>query len=435
MSQPIAYGIDFGTTNSLVSVAYRDGVDVIMAGRGENPENLPSLVYLHRDGVAGAGVDAVSQYTMTGSARSSCAGSVASGPCVFYVDCKHQREGGGCNDSRIVSELKAFLSDPDIDTTHSWGRDFALEDLVAVILRRLKTMGDRYTGSDVRRAVIGHPIAYPGAHGPDFAQRQRTALERMKAAAAVAGFDEVVLYQEPAAAVLAEQGTGTMLAVDFGGGTFDVAILRMSEAAGEVLALRGVAIGGEDFDAALFQHALREPLRLDRLPKHLEKQLSRLSTTLQILNNPGLKADLRGSGADLLTDIVFGGHSLKLFRAIESAKVQLSTSDSAVVDFLAGRPGQAPLQLPHPVSVTRTTFDQLIREPLDAVFEKIHEAMQAAGVGPEGIDLVLRTGGSSAIPAFRQRLEDLFGAEKVQERPTFATIVAGLGQYGRGVWS
>lgn len=434
MKAPIAYGIDFGTTNSLVSVVYPDSVEVLTVGGGPHPENLPSIVYLNREGIADAGDEAIRQYTQVGSATHPCGqcSIVEYNQKEFEGPCRFASLGGGCHDARLLSELKAFLADPDLDSTHSWGEDFMLEDLVAIILRRLKRAADRRIGADVTRAVIGHPIAYPGAEGARFRERQQTALERMKKAAAVAGFDEVVLYQEPAAAVLAEQGNGIMVAVDFGGGTFDVAILRMEPDRGRVLALQGVAVGGEDFDAAIFRSYIAPQLGVGSLPARYESQLTRLSEVLRLVGDPSTRDDLRyfarrDPRVGTLEAILYGGHSYQLFKEVERAKVDLSTHDRATVDF--HRRG-----IDVAAAVDRAEFEQLIASDVDRVFEQIEAALDQAGVEPDDVDIVLRTGGSSAIPVFRTRLEGMFGPDRVQTRPAFSTIAKGLGEYARGVW-
>ena len=69
---PIAYGIDFGTTNSSIAVAYPERVEVVPVEAGGMPEILPSIVYLHRDKNRAAGQEAVEQFLVTGSHKTRC---------------------------------------------------------------------------------------------------------------------------------------------------------------------------------------------------------------------------------------------------------------------------------------------------------------------------------------------------------------------------
>ena len=111
--------------------------------------------------------------------------------------------GGGCHDARLVSGLKSELSQTDFVSTHQ-ACDFGLADLVAVVMRQLKQAVTGWIGTDVRRVVLGHPVVFVGAEGPNFKRRQATAEERLQEAARQAGFEEVALLEEPAAAVLEE---------------------------------------------------------------------------------------------------------------------------------------------------------------------------------------------------------------------------------------
>ena len=96
-------------------------------------------------------------------------------------------------------------------------------------MRRLKIAADGATGANVRRVVLGHPVVFVGAEGLDYRQRQGMAEQRLQEAAAQAGFNEVVLLDEPAAAVINEDlPEGYALAADFGGGTFDVAVIKFA---------------------------------------------------------------------------------------------------------------------------------------------------------------------------------------------------------------
>ena len=86
------------------------------------------------------------------------------------------------------------------------------------------------------------------------------------------------------------------------------------------------------------------------------------------------------------------------------------------------------------IPVRRDEFEHLISEPMQSVRAEILRALDDAGVGPENISLVLRTGGSSSIPAFGRILEDIFDPSVIQERPVYTTVVNGLAMYALGQW-
>lgn len=165
-----------------------------------------------------------------------------------------------CQDARIATELKSFLADDSFTSTHSWARDFDLPEFVTTVLRELKRAADRSTGSDVRRAVIGYPVVFAGAEGPGVESRQGLALDRLVTAAQRAGFEEVEFLEEPAAAVVDERlERGLVVVVDFGGGTFDVAVVDLAPDQGEVIALQGPrseASGSQDSCSSRRWHAI-----------------------------------------------------------------------------------------------------------------------------------------------------------------------------------
>jgi hypothetical chaperone protein len=445
---PIAYGIDFGTTNSSIAVAFPGRVEVVPVESGEMAEILPSIVYLHRDRNRAAGREAVEQFLVTGSHRTQCAG------CELvewvggrgYSDCRQYRPGGGCLDARLISGLKSELSQKDFVSTHSWALDFKLADLVAVIMRRLKSEADRLTGADVRRVVLGHPVAFAGTEGRDYASRQATAEERLQRAAADAGFEEVALLEEPAAAVIEEPlEEGIAVAADFGGGTFDVAVIRFAPDGGDVVALTGAEIGGEQFDQLLFQAKVAPALHLGdqfevrpgvlrNLPNGLRKRLATPSGLKNLLSDPDTPLTLRefraakgGRRLEAVEEILYSGYGYQFYRAIEDAKIALSTRRSSSIEFHRPR-------LDLSIPVTRSEFEGLIASRLEVVRGEIMKALELAEIGPEEVSLVLRTGGSSSIPAFVRILEEVFDPAIVQERPVYTTVVHGLASYAQELW-
>lgn len=432
MTVPLAYGIDFGTTNSLVSAAYPDRVDLLAAE--ESRELLPSIVYLHRDQMELAGEQAIQTYGAAAAYRTACSHCDLAwwDGKDYQSDCNFARKGGGCHNARLLAEIKSFLADSNRESTHSWGRDYSFARIASIIIGQLKRRADEITGSVTQKAVVGHPVAFAAAQGAQFKQRQRIAIERLKEATLLAGFSEVELLEEPAAAVSVEDSDGVVVAVDFGGGTFDIAVIEMRPDRGIVLAMQGVAVGGEDFDEELFRAKLWPFFELDsgRIPARLRGIVSRRSTAIRALTDPAVTADFAGAsgGLRLLRDVLANGYAYWLFRAIEDAKIQLSEHDDASIKF--DRPG---VRIDIPVS--RGEFEKLLSRDLDLVFQQIERALVQAHVDPVDVDLVVRTGGSSAIPAFVDRLEDLFGPGSVVERPPYSSIAMGLGLHARKVWS
>jgi hypothetical chaperone protein len=327
--------------------------------------------------------------------------------------------------------LKGDMSRSNFEYTHSWAVDFTLPDLVGIILTRLKRTADRVAGKSVRRAVFGYPVAFAGTEGPDFEALQAQALNRLKDAGAVAGFDEIEFYPEPAAAVVNEDiGNGLVLSLDFGGGTFDAAVVEFRQGQGEVVALQGAAIGGSHFDELLFEGRVGPALGWRSLPMLIQKELTSLHGIRWLLTDRSAQTDLAetpGRAARLFERIIFGGFAYSFYQAIETAKIALSTREETTIQFF--RPG-----IDVSIPVTRFEFETLIQSDLAVIHEVILAALEQANVRPGDITLVLRTGGSGNIPAFIQQLEETFGETRVQERPAFTSVVHGLGLRAQEVW-
>ncbi|MEX0946546.1 MAG: Hsp70 family protein [Acidimicrobiia bacterium] len=444
--KPIAYGIDFGTTNCSISVATGDGVQVLdLYPGGDMRGVLPSLVYLHRSGVRTAGMEAAASFMVTGGQRTSCQRCELA---VFeadesYSDCKQFDPRGNCLDSRLIAGIKDELANQSFTHTHSWATDFALEDMAAVIFTDLRRRAGALGWDGTDRLVVGHPVAFVGAEGDGFEEQQALAEDRLMRAAHRAGFDEVVPVPEPVAAVMDEPlGDGVSVSVDFGGGTFDVAVLEVVGGEGEVKALDGAAIGGSFFDALIFDDKVSPEIGLHRdiglkhrpVPAWFRHGLRSLSGVKELLSSrytPGVLADMANTDprqAALVDSILYSGQALDFYRAIEAAKIELSDSDRSSIEF---HPPGLDLSIPF----TRQELDILIDPSLDVIDARIAVALDVAGCSASDVTSVIRTGGSSQLAGFVERLDRTFGPEKVRSRDAYTSVAYGLGVIAMEMWA
>lgn len=437
MKQPIAYGIDFGTTNSSISIAYDDG-DIRLVeldAMSELPHSMPSIVYLHRGGNRQAGRSAIEEFLMTGSQSTRCNNCSIPNK---ILKCKQYRPGGECQDSRLMSGLKSQLSKNVI--THSWAEDFDLKDLVAVILSDLKERADRFIGREVDKVIIGMPVIFAGTKGDDYNDQQRARMT-LKGAIKRAGFSEIEIYPEPAAVLLGQyQGLddGFSLAVDFGGGTYDVAVLAIKERKAEKIVLQGTAVGGEVFDCLIFKKGIADIIGLNKtsngksLPRWISNGMCTLSGVAGLLRNKNLLPALHNfadGGADIsiISAILRRGQAFNFYKAIEKAKIDLSEKGATSVEFHGSG-------IDISQEIHRKDFEEWISPSLDKVDATTKAALNKAGIKPGQVHTVLRTGGSSQIPLFIQRLEKMFPKAEIRERPAFTSVAYGLGKRALEVW-
>ena len=409
--KPVAYGIDFGTTNSAVSVAWDDGsAEVVPVGESGSPV-VPSILYLDATGNRSVGELAVRTHLVSGAKQ-----------------------------GRLMSSIKSWLTDEKFTSTQAPnGRMLKMEDLVAGILGHLKQAADRHTGDRCTRVVLGRPVVFAGAIGDRFEQQTELAKRRLVEAARKAGFEEVALLDESTAALQGEDvADGVVVAADFGGGTFDVSVVEAKPEYWEVLSTHGVAVGGEFFDGLVFDTCASPALGLNREYPYFGKSLpvpysiSRMRTmegTLRMMSEDSTAATLERwrDRLPVVNDIVFGGHAYAFYRAVEGTKIELSSESSASLSF--NRPGIA-VHSP----MTRERLDELMRPAMKKIGSTIDYALDSAEVAPTEVTRVVRTGGSSAIPSFVQLLEDRFGADRVQERDAFATVALGLAIHAYSLW-
>jgi hypothetical chaperone protein len=411
-----------------VSVAYADRVEVLPLGPSAS-RTLPSFVYLHRAGRRSAGDEAVKTFLVSGHEKTDC-WNCPLAPYGWDTDCRQYRKGGGCNDARLLSGVKHELAKLGFAGTNSWATDFSVGSLVSVVLSRLKLEADVATGHDVASVVLGHPVVFAGSDPENRAASDAEAFRRLELAAREAGFDEIEFLPEPIAAVIdGHAEAGVEIAVDFGGGTFDVALLDSRVASPRVAGTAGVAIGGEMLDGVLFDTIVGPELGLDGLPSWLFNEMRTASSVRLLMADPGIPSILSrigGTAANVVDALLYRGLAYDFYRAIEAAKIALSSEDSTTLEF-----GQLGLQ----VTIRRTAFESMIRPELDQVALTISRALQASGLGPGDVDRVLLTGGSAYIPAFRRDLSAMFGEERLEQRDAFTAVVQGLGVRAQQLWS
>lgn len=424
----LGYGIDFGTSNSAIAVATADRVDVVRLGPAPSAMTLPSFVYLHRGGNRAAGDHAIKTFLESGHEKTDC-WNCPLAPYGWDTDCRQYRKGGGCNDARLLSGVKHELAKVGFAGTNSWATDFSVATLVSVVLRQLKNAADAIGMPPVRRVVLGHPVVFAGADPSDRAASDAEAFKRLEGAANEAGFDEVAFLPEPTAAMIGEPNHhGIEVAVDFGGGTFDVAVMDSRRGEPVIASTSGVAVGGEVLDGILFETCVGPALGLEALPSWLFNEMRTASSVRLLMADPGIPAILArigGPAASRVHALLYEGHAYDFYKAIEAAKITLSSSELTELVF-------APLGLN--VTVRRSAFESMIRPELDMVRGAIKQALDGASVQSREVNRVLLTGGSAYIPAFRADLAETFGEDRLEQRDAFTAVVYGLGVRAQQLW-
>ena len=420
-----AVGVDFGTTNSALALAV--GMEEAprlahyeRAGAPPTP-TFRSLLYLERDPDLG---DRIVE---------------RAGPRAIeaYLDADEP--------GRLIQSLKSFLGNRDFSSTGVLGQSYRLEALISIILRKLRESAEAEFGVLPRRIVAGRPVRFAAAKDESDTE---LALSRLEASFHNAGFEEVVFEFEPVAAAYHYERDldhdELILIGDFGGGTSDFSLLRVGPSlrgtAGRedgILGNAGVPVAGDAFDGAIvrwtvapllgrgtdyktmFGQVLRVPAWIYR---HLERwhHLSFLKSpqTLHILHDL-CRDGLKPERFEALLHLVQHELGFQLYRAVEGAKVELSSARETTLRFT------------HPPALIdeqlyRGDFASWIAEDVDSIATCVDDLLASSSVTPDQVDRVFLTGGSSLVPEIRGVFAQRFGQDKLRTGEELTSVASGL---------
>lgn len=344
MAKTINFGIDLGTTNSVIAKCSGGTVELF-----RNPltlkETLPSVVAFRKNRIL--------------------VGDKA-------------REYLEKDPDNVVGSFKRKMGTDERYYIRSLDEEVTPVNLSAHVLRELKTCV--HTGEQVEAVVITIPAAF------DTIQSNAT-----KEAGAEAGFRHVVLLQEPIAASLAyanrqPDGTATegqWMVYDLGGGTFDVALVKIKDGEMRVIDHEGDNfLGGTDFDALIVERLL--------VPQ-IEEAGKFSNLLLEMRSAKGRYNRLY----------------LQLLQKAEEAKIQLSSASSADVELeVEDEDGEA-LELC--LTIQRSAFEALIAPWIERTLEMMQAILLRNAIEKEQVAFVLMVGGSTLIPSVRTRVGEGLG--------------------------
>lgn len=451
----LGIGIDFGTTNSVAAIY--DGVKVTLVPlEGADPV-MPSATYIDADLQTETGQAAINRYIADNTGRTVELVPEVIGAATMLVgdtDPEHRNPvetltqkvyGKAFKDSGLQGRLfrgtKRLLGDPNVRRLMVFDLPFRLVALITPILLRIRKAIEA-VGADPVHACVGHPVTFEGRDQ----HRNQLALARLGEAYGHAGIKSHAFYPEPIAATVSflERNSGEegrrVLTVDFGGGTLDFCVLRRKASGFDVIATHGVALGGDHIDQRLFRELLfplfgkgeiwrrrgvdKEEIET-RFPfEDYEDLMLNWAVSYTLNQNkyttPVMDCIEQGGPAMYkfrrMREFIKHNLSYFVFQCIKDLKAALSDADQAVLDIP---------EIDVEVTVTRTQFETIIADQLRQFSEGVDATLAAASLTPSQIDVVLRTGGSSLIPAVKAILDERFPGRVVEHDP-FTSVAAGL---------
>jgi molecular chaperone DnaK len=339
------FGIDLGTTNSLIAYS-DDGTPRVIADPATGSPLLPSVVsFPTRDQVVvGAPAKALAAHQPL-TTISSVKRFMGLGIEHVTSDDRERHVFADGGETRNIVRFRIH------------DRVYTPPEISALILQELKRRAEVVLGEAVNKVVITVPAYFNDS------QRQAT-----RDAGRLAGLDVLRLVNEPTAASLAyglnKRNQGLIAVYDFGGGTFDISILKLHEGIFEVLATNGdTRLGGDDLDRCV------AGLLLERV-------------------SPARRDD---------PEVVS-----QALAAAEGAKIRLTDAESTPLELHA--PGVDVVQ-----QLTRAAFEALVGEIVERTVAPCQQALKDAGLTAADLDEVVLVGGSTRVPLVRRRVAELFG--------------------------
>jgi hypothetical chaperone protein len=415
-----AIGVDFGTTNSVVSLLEPDGATTTVRfplGTAEL-DVIRSVLCFWNEG-----------------AKDRVALRHAVGPAAIeaYLDDPHE--------TRLMMSLKTYLAQRSFTETRVFGRAFTLENLIALFLRGILPKQSALSPGTV--LVAGRPVRFAG-EAPD----DDLGLHRLRAAYAAAGWPEIRTALEPEAAgyrfVRGLDAPAVVLIGDFGGGTSDFSVLRFDPGSDRPVAAlghAGIGIAGDTFDYRIIDRVVSPRLGKGStyrlfdtdlpVPPDYYSSFARWHR-LSLMRTPRMLRDIEAVASKAehpdrlraLLRLIRDELGYALYRAVSDVKAELSRAETAVLRF-------AHADFAIDETIAREDFEHWIAADIARIAATVDATLADAGLREDAVDHVFLTGGTSLVPAVRALFVTRFGAARITGGREFVSVAEGLALIGR----
>lgn len=421
--QAQSIGIDFGTSNTVVSIASPDGqVQTLRFRQGEIAHSVYASALLFWQDRPGSAVPA----------------KVEGGPWAIE---RMLEESAAL---RFIQSFKTFAGSESFQSTMIFRQRMRFEDLLATFLRTLQRHAGEALDLTGARVTIGRPVRFAGGN-----PNEALAMARYAQAFAKVGASGLRYVYEPVGAAFSFARTldrdTTVLVADFGGGTSDFSVMRFTREGGQLravpLAHAGIGIAGDSFDARIVDHVVAPRLgkngqyrsfgKVLPLPVHYFATLARWNELAMMKASADFRElrelarfALEPEPLEAFIALVERDLGFALYRAVSAAKARLSSEEA--VDFAFREAG-----IEIGARITRADFERWIADDLARIGDTVDQALADAKLGPEGIEKVFLTGGTSFVPAVQRLFAARFGSAKLTAADQFESIATGLALIGQ----
>ncbi|MCU0430289.1 MAG: Hsp70 family protein [Cytophagaceae bacterium] len=412
------YGIDFGTSNSALSIYDQEKQALLTT------ISIPSLLYFPDDQDPKkktryfTGQDAIEGYLQSGMK------------------------------GRFMKSIKRVLPRSSFVETKIHTEMFNASDLVTLLLKELKKRADTVTGVDVKRVVMGRPVNFDDYNKAmdDLAQR------RLLKAAQNAGFEEIRFQYEPIAAAFTYervvQKPERVLVADFGGGTTDFTLVELNperrhskDRQKDIRATGGIYIGGDSFDAAFmwekgtpyFGRGVEYesmPGKILTVPRVFFDNICSWES-MNFYNSQKAQLDLKKyysyskENPKLKNLITLTEHNLgySIFQSIEKTKIELSTQKNSIFEF-------STLDIALSENISLEEYQAIISKDVAKIDRYLTTFLETHGIKQGEIDSLFLTGGSSLVRSIQDIFTTKFPGIPIKSEDNFISVAKGLAYSG-----
>ena len=413
MLKPNYCAIDFGTSNSAVTIPHHDGMRLIELEPGY--QGMPTAVFYNAED------------------ETRCFGREA---VAAYVD---------GFDGRLMRSIKSILGSDLMEQATEIGHGITIKyiDVVIGYLRHLKKVAEAQHGSSLTRVVIGRPVRFVDHNE----SRDAKALASLETAASAAGFKEVAFQFEPIAAALDYESTITdeqiVLVADIGGGTSDFSLVRVGPARhgqlarqDDILANHGIHVAGTDFDQSVNLAAIMPQLGygtlgpqgrrvpgkvyFDLATWHLINTVYAHNRIIELREMISMYSDLVSYHRLMKTVTARLGH--RLAALAEQTKIAVALDGRSVIEMDAVEDN---LQ----IMFTDQQLTQALEHKVMRIVETAKETVRRANARTDQVSAVYFTGGSTGLKFLTERIAALFPNARRVTGDRFSSVANGLGIY------
>ncbi len=410
-------GIDFGTSNSAISVSDTSN-KVSLVALEHNKTTIPSAIFYKSDNIKAPifGTSALNLYF----------------------------EG---EEGRFMRSLKRILgTDLMQEKTEVNGYFLNYEDIILSFIKHLKQTAESQIKTELTSVVLGRPV-----HFQDFAPEQDQKAESMlQKIAKRAGFKNISFQYEPISAAFAHetklQKEELACVIDIGGGTSDFSIIKLSpwslskqDRKQDILANTGIRIGGNDFDSDLSLKSFmpdfgygtlqlpnpytKRVLPVPNQPYVMLSEWSSINSLYTYKEQKNIKEIYESSATPQkvinLYEVATKELGHHVLNKVEEAKIILSKKDSTIskLSFLSKTPT---------ISITSAQLENAITDTVQKIIHSLTECLSQANLKREEIGLIILTGGSTEIPYIRNTILKYFLNAKISEDNKLSSVALGL---------